>query len=109
MVLFCRLRLILALARLRYPTGSGDPRWIHAIRRAFEPHRRVIGSGHETRFPPPRLSAGCGFSLERRRSPECAATGETRRKPPLVPFEPRESQSRGGCPEIQAVSTGCGI
>jgi len=38
--------------------------------------------GHEERFPPIRLSAGCGFR-KWRRSPECAATGEMRRFRPF--------------------------
>jgi len=43
--------------------------------------RRGSASGHQERFAPPRLSAGYGS--EGRRSPECAATGETRRKRPV--------------------------
>jgi hypothetical protein len=40
------------------------------------------GYGHEERFPPLRLSAGS--ELKKRRSAECAATGETRRNLPLA-------------------------
>jgi hypothetical protein len=44
------------------------------------PRRSAVG--HEERFPPTRLVPAVGS--ERRRSPECAATGEMRRKRSLL-------------------------
>jgi hypothetical protein len=51
----------------------------HQVSRS-RPVLRTAGMGHEERFPPARLSTAVGS--ERRRSPECAAAGEMRRKRP---------------------------
>jgi hypothetical protein len=58
MVQLSGLLLILALPRLRYPIGSGDPRWIHTIRRAVEPDwESDCFGGNSTRSVPRGLTA----------------------------------------------------